>query len=79
MEGWYRKEILKNFLQQTQKICLAYSIQGCEALKPDKYEVSHQGYDNQYVNAGQDRLLPVDIMRESWRKKELLENYVISF
>ena len=46
------------------KICLAYSIQGCEALKPDKYEVSHQGYDNQYVNADPNRLLPVDIMRE---------------
>lgn len=33
-------------------------------MKPDKYEVSHQGYDNQYVNADPNRLLPVDIMRE---------------
>ena len=46
------------------KICQAYSIHGCETLKRGKYEVSHQGYNNQYVNEDPNRLLPVDIMRE---------------
>ena len=46
------------------KICRAYSIHGCETLKSGKYEVSHQGYDNHYVNEDPNRLLPVDIMRE---------------
>ena len=41
-----------------------YSIQDVDALDPKNYEVSHQGYDNTFVLAQPDRLVPVDVMRK---------------
>ena len=41
-----------------------YSIEGKKSLISEEYEVSHQGYDNTYVEEDPNRLLPVDILRE---------------
>ena len=46
------------------KIYLEYALNGVRALDPAGYEVSHQGYDNTYVNADPNRLVPVDALRE---------------
>lgn len=40
-----------------------YTICGMESLVRDDFEVSHQGYDNRYVNEDPNRLLPVDTLR----------------
>lgn len=45
-----------------------YDITGKEMLKSGDYEVSHQGYDNTYVEEDPGRLVPVDIMRELERE-----------
>jgi glycine reductase len=42
----------------------AYSIQGCDDLKGENYEISHGGYDAQFVREDPDRLVPLDVMRE---------------
>lgn len=41
-----------------------YSIAGKEKLLPEDYEVKHQGYDNSFVLADPNRLVPVDAFRE---------------
>ena len=42
----------------------AYSIQGCDDLKGEDYEISHGGYDPQFVRQDPDRLVPLDAVRE---------------
>lgn len=40
-----------------------YGIAGLFSLSAEDFEVSHQGYDNRYVNEDPNRLLPVDSLR----------------
>jgi betaine reductase len=42
----------------------SYSIKSCDDLKGENYEISHGGYDPQFVRQDPDRLVPLDIMRE---------------
>jgi glycine reductase complex component B subunit gamma len=42
----------------------AYKIEGCDDLKAEDYEISHGGYDPQFVRQDPDRLVPLDAMRE---------------
>jgi len=42
----------------------AYSIKDCDDLKAENYEISHGGYDPQFVRQDPDRLVPLDVMRE---------------
>ena len=42
----------------------SYSIEGCDDLKGEDYEISHGGYDPQFVRQDPDRLVPLDVMRE---------------
>jgi len=42
-----------------------YPFYGAESLKPECYEVSHQGYDNQYVLEDPNRLVPLDAARQA--------------
>jgi len=42
----------------------SYSIKNCDDLKGEDYEISHGGYDAQYVRQDPDRLVPLDVMRE---------------
>jgi glycine reductase len=46
----------------------AYSIDGVERLEASEYDVSHGGYDNRYVKANPNRLVPVDVARELERE-----------
>jgi len=46
----------------------AYSIEGCDDLKGEDYEISHGGYDPQFVRQDPDRLVPLDAMRELERE-----------
>lgn len=41
-----------------------YPILNTASLCPDNYEISHQGYDNTFVEDDPNRLLPVDALRE---------------
>jgi glycine reductase complex component B subunit gamma len=41
-----------------------YSIKGHDALRPEDYEISHGGYDPQFVRQDPDRLVPLDVMRQ---------------
>lgn len=45
-----------------------YPIRGCATLERDKYEVTHQGYDNSFVKEDPNRLVPVDVMRDLERE-----------
>lgn len=45
-----------------------YSLHSAASLSPDEYEISHQGYDNSFVEADPNRLLPVDALRELERE-----------
>jgi len=47
----------------------SYSIAGCDDLKGDDYEISHGGYDPQYVQQDPDRLVPLDALRELERER----------
>ncbi len=48
----------------TNSTCFkSYSIKGKDRLKPEDYEVRHQGYNNAYVLEDPNRLVPVDAMR----------------
>lgn len=49
------------------KFCI-YSLDGVKTLKAEKYEVSHQGYNNHFVLEDPNRLLPVDALRELEQK-----------
>ena len=42
----------------------SYNIKDCADLKGEDYEISHGGYDPQFVRQDPDRLLPLDVMRE---------------
>lgn len=46
----------------------AVPIAGCDRLTPAGVEVYHGGYDNQFVNADPERLVPLSVMRELERK-----------
>jgi glycine reductase complex component B subunit gamma len=46
----------------------AYSLEGCDDLKAEDYEISHGGYDPQFVRQDPDRLVPLDVMRELERE-----------
>ena len=46
----------------------SYSIKDCEDLRSDDYEISHGGYDPQFVRQDPDRLVPLDVMRELERE-----------
>lgn len=46
----------------------AYEIGGCDDLKGENYEISHGGYDAQFVRQDPDRLVPLDVMRELERE-----------
>ena len=41
-----------------------YSVKGCKDLDGADYEISHGGYDPQFVRQDPDRLVPLDVMRE---------------
>ena len=45
-----------------------YSIKGCQDLDGADYEISHGGYDPQFVRQDPDRLVPLDVMRELERE-----------
>ena len=48
----------------TNSTCFkSYSIKGKDRLNAEDYEVRHQGYDNSFVLADPNRLVPVDAMR----------------
>jgi len=42
----------------------SYSIKNCDDLQGENYEISHGGYDPQFVRQDPDRLVPLDAMRE---------------
>jgi glycine reductase complex component B subunit gamma len=42
----------------------SYSIKDCADLIGENYEISHGGYDPQFVRQDPDRLVPLDVMRE---------------
>jgi glycine reductase len=42
----------------------SYSVKNCADLRSDDYEISHGGYDTQFVRQDPDRLVPLDVMRE---------------
>jgi glycine reductase len=42
----------------------AYDISALDDLQGENYEVSHRGYDTRYVEQDQDRLVPVDALRD---------------
>lgn len=42
----------------------SYSIANCDDLQGENYEISHGGYDPQFVRQDPDRLVPLDVMRE---------------
>lgn len=46
----------------------SYSIEGRDDLKSEDYEISHGGYDPQFVRQDPDRLVPLDAMRELERE-----------
>jgi glycine reductase len=56
-----------------------YSIKGCQDLDGADYEISHGGYDPQFVRQDPDRLVPLDVMRELEREGvvgELHEEFI---
>ena len=46
----------------------SYKIASCDDLKGEDYEISHGGYDPQFVRQDPDRLVPLDAMRELERE-----------
>ena len=46
----------------------AYNIEGRDELAGEDYEISHGGYDPQFVRSDPDRLVPLDVMRELERE-----------
>lgn len=56
-----------------------YSIKGKDRLEKEEYEVWHQGYDNSYVEADPNRLVPVDALRELEKRGKigkLFDNFI---
>ena len=57
----------------------AYSIKNCQHLNGKDYEISHGGYDPQFVRQDPDRLVPLDVMRDLEREGvigELHEEFI---
>lgn len=54
-----------------------YSIEGIDDLNPSNSETAHGGFDPVYANDDLDRVIPVDILREMEKNKEIgsLFNY----
>ena len=50
----------------SQKFCM-YSLSGSEMLLSKDYEVSHQGYNTEYIEQDPNRLLPIDALRRAER------------
>ncbi len=46
----------------------SYSVKNVNDLKGEDYEISHGGYDPQFVREDPDRLVPLDVMREMERE-----------
>jgi betaine reductase len=42
----------------------SYRIEHCADLRGEDYEISHGGYDAQFIRQDPDRLVPLDVMRE---------------
>jgi glycine reductase len=53
----------------------SYKIVGCDDLKGEDYEISHGGYDPQFVRQDPDRLVPLDVMRELEKSGAIGELY----
>jgi glycine reductase complex component B subunit gamma len=53
----------------------SYSIDGCDDLKGEDYEISHGGYDPQFVRQDPDRLVPLDVMRQLEKEGVIGELY----
>ncbi|MDO8700516.1 MAG: glycine/betaine/sarcosine/D-proline family reductase selenoprotein B [Deltaproteobacteria bacterium] len=53
----------------------SYSINGCDDLKGEDYEISHGGYDPQFVRQDPDRLVPLDVMRQLEKEGVIGELY----
>jgi glycine reductase len=53
----------------------SYSIDGCDDLKGEDYEISHGGYDPQFVHQDPDRLVPLDVMRQLEKEGVIGELY----
>jgi glycine reductase complex component B subunit gamma len=53
----------------------SYKIDGCDDLKGEEYEISHGGYDPQFVLQDPDRLVPLDVMRELEKSGAIGELY----
>jgi glycine reductase len=58
-----------------------YPIEGLDRLAPADYDVSHGGYDNRYVKADPNRLVPLDAARQlekEGRLGKLYDKYVVT-
>jgi glycine reductase complex component B subunit gamma len=53
----------------------SYKIDGCDDLKGEDYEISHGGYDPQFVLQDPDRLVPLDVVRELEKSGAIGELY----
>jgi glycine reductase complex component B subunit gamma len=53
----------------------SYRIDGCDDLNGEDYEISHGGYDPQFVRQDPDRLVPLDVMRELEKSGAIGELY----
>jgi betaine reductase len=53
----------------------AYKIEGCDDLIGEDYEISHGGYDPQFVRQDPDRLVPLDVLRELEKEGVIGELY----
>jgi glycine reductase complex component B subunit gamma len=53
----------------------SYSIKDCADLRGENYDISHGGYDPQFVRQDPDRLVPLDVMRELEREGAIGELY----
>jgi glycine reductase len=53
----------------------SYSIDGCDDLKGEDYEISHGGYDAQFVRQDPDRLVPLDVLRQLEKEGVIGELY----
>lgn len=52
---------------------LRYSLRGIDNLRSNAFESVSGGWDNRYINADPDRLLPLDVMREIENKAKCLK------
>lgn len=57
-----------------------YNVKGCDDLQGADYEISHGGYDPQFVRQDPDRLVPLDVLRDLEREGVIgeLHNQFIS-